>query len=64
MTSQEVRRLRRRQQWTQVEFARRLGVTPRTVGRWEQDTVTVPAGVVRLIKYVISDATIPRGGKR
>jgi len=64
MTAQAIRRLRHAQGWTQVELAHRLDVTPRTVGRWEQGTTAVPAQVVRLLRYLVADPTIPRGGTR
>jgi transcriptional regulator with XRE-family HTH domain len=63
-TGQTLRRLRRAQGWTQHELARRLAVTPRTVGRWEQGSVIPPERVARLLRYVVADPTIPRGGKR
>jgi DNA-binding transcriptional regulator YiaG len=55
MTPARLRRLRQHQRWTQVVLARHLGVTERTVARWEAGQTRVPEPVARLILCVVAD---------
>jgi transcriptional regulator with XRE-family HTH domain len=55
MTGAEVRDIRRRCGWRQVDLAERLGVHVITVSRWERDRVAIPEPTARLI-LMIADA--------
>lgn len=46
MTSSEVKDARRNLGWSVEIFADELGVSPRTVRRWEKGTATPPPGAV------------------
>lgn len=50
MAGSEVRRLRHALRLTQVEFAKKLGVNPRTINRYELDYFGQPAYILRKLE--------------
>ena len=54
MTGKELRTIRDKLGWTQVQLAEVLGVTPNTVARWERDEVRIREPIARLIQSVYS----------
>jgi transcriptional regulator with XRE-family HTH domain len=50
----ELRAIRDKLRWTQVQLAEVLGVTPNTVARWERDEVEIREPMARLIQSVYS----------
>jgi len=56
MTKTELRQRRRQAEMTQGELARRMGVSPTTVSRWERGTRRLPQWAQVLFTYVEADA--------
>lgn len=54
MNGKELRAIRDKHGWTQVQLAEKLGVTPNTVARWERDEVGIREPMARLIQSVYS----------
>ena len=54
MNGKELRTIRDKHGWTQVQLAEKLGVTPNTVARWERDEVGIREPMARLIQSVHS----------
>lgn len=54
-SSEKVVELRKRYGETQENFARRLRVSIDTLQNWEQDRVTVPPPICKLLDYVEGD---------
>ena len=54
MSGKELRAIRDKLGWTQVQLAEALGVTPNTVARWERDEVGIREPMARLIQTVYS----------
>ena len=54
MSGKELRAIRDKLGWTQVQLAEALGVTPNTVARWERDEVGIREPMARLIQSVYS----------
>jgi transcriptional regulator with XRE-family HTH domain len=52
MKGAEVRRVRKEFGDTQREFAKRVGVNPNTVARWERDEVVVGSTAAILIRLL------------
>ncbi len=52
MKGKELRTIRKRLGWTQVELARAVGVAPNTVARWERDEMPMGEPASRLIKSI------------
>ncbi len=52
MRGEELRRIRDRLKWTQVQLAEAVGVTPNSVARWERNEVPIQEPVARLIKVI------------
>jgi DNA-binding transcriptional regulator YiaG len=50
MTGDELKRIRRRLKFTQVQFAEHIGVTSNTVARWERNEVTITEPMAKLIR--------------
>lgn len=53
MTSEEFGAIRRRVQWTQVQVATFFDVQERTVSRWENGKMPVPAPVAMLFRLIV-----------
>ena len=54
MSGKELRAIRDKLGWTQVQLAEVLGITPNTVARWERDEVGIREPMARLIQTVYS----------
>jgi DNA-binding transcriptional regulator YiaG len=50
MTASDMKHRRRALELTQTDLAKRLGVHPMTVSRWERGTVSIPEPVSHLLK--------------
>ncbi len=50
MTAPQLKRLRAKLGLDQVELARRLGVHPMTVSRWERGVIHIPKATAELLK--------------
>jgi len=59
VTGRQVKRIREALGWTQYEFARRLGVHPVTVAKWETDAQGMRGPAVRLIALLAKSTTVP-----
>lgn len=64
MTGDELKRIRQRLKFTQVQFAEHIGVTSNTVARWERDEVTITEPMVRLIRLLTKPAIRPDASTR
>ena len=62
MTGKELRAIRDRLQWTQVQLAEAVGVTSNTIARWERDEIGIKEPIARYIKTVIA-GTKKTGGE-
>ena len=62
MTGKQLRNMRNKLKWTQVEYAKAVGVTPNTIARWERDEVSISEPMARLIRSI--HAQEKRKGKR
>ena len=52
MKGKEIRSIRKRLGWTQVNLAAAVGVAPNTVARWERDELSISEPVSRLIRSI------------
>jgi transcriptional regulator with XRE-family HTH domain len=52
MKGKELRSIRNKLRWTQVEMATALRVTPNTVARWERDERAISEPIAKLIETV------------
>ena len=52
MTGKELRVLRKKLGWTQVELAKHLGITGNTVARWERSEIAIRDSMARLIRLI------------
>jgi len=69
MTNQRLRTARRQLGWTQREMAAALGVTVRTLSRWECGGARVHATAARFIAHLVGEHApapqrVKRGGHR
>jgi transcriptional regulator with XRE-family HTH domain len=55
MKGKELRAIRKKIGWTQVEMAAALRVTANTVARWERDERTISEAMAKLIQTVYAD---------
>ncbi len=56
MTGRQLRQLRHRLGLTQVQLAARVGVTERTVIRWERDHVRITAPMAKLLQMLATSS--------
>jgi len=63
VTGRQVKRIREALGVTQYEFAKRLGVHPVTVAKWETDVQGMRGPAVRLIALLASTARVPSAKK-
>ena len=54
MTGKQLRDIRKRLRWTQVQLAKAVGVTSNTVARWERNEVGIGEPIARFIQTVIA----------
>ncbi|MGH7271546.1 MAG: type II TA system antitoxin MqsA family protein, partial [Polyangiaceae bacterium] len=54
LTAAEVRYLRKYLGWSGADFARRMGVTPESVSRWENDREQMSAVADRLLRLMVA----------
>ena len=54
MRGKELRLIRKRLGWTQVDMAKAVGVDPNTVARWERDEIAISEPVARLIRTTVA----------
>lgn len=59
MTGRTLRATRRRLGWTQRRLAAELGVTIRSVSRWETDAVPMPPAMAKLLGYLAAEHAAP-----
>ncbi len=52
MTGKQLRKIRDRLKWTQVQLAEAVGVTSNTVARWERGEVPIREPMAKLILTV------------
>jgi len=52
MKGKELRTIRDKLDWTQVQLAKALEVTPNTVARWERDERTITNAMAKFIETV------------
>jgi len=52
MTGKQLRNVREKVGWTQVEMAKQLRVAPNTVARWERDERSISKPMAKLIEAV------------
>ncbi|WP_425163852.1 helix-turn-helix domain-containing protein [Candidatus Binatus sp.] len=62
MNAKELKRCREKLGLSQVELAKKVGVHPMTVSRWQRGMVPVPEPAARLLALLVS--TQSRRGKR
>ena len=64
VTGEELRRIRKRLGWTQVQLADRVGVVANTVARWERNEVPIQEPAARLIRLLAAgDVKAKRGAR-
>lgn len=56
----ELQKLRRKAKLKSIEFSKFVGVTDRSVRRWESGEVPTPAYILKLIKYYIKYGDIDK----
>jgi DNA-binding transcriptional regulator YiaG len=61
MTASDMKHRRRALELTQTDLAKRLGVHPMTVSRWERGTVSIPEPVSHLLKIWVKAANSAAG---
>src|SRR6267143_454162 len=64
VTSDELKRLRKRMGMTQAELAAALGVWQVTVGRWETGTRSISEPTARLIERIAKEVKAKKPTKR
>ena len=64
MTGEELRRIRKRLGWTQVQLADRVGVVANTVARWERNEVPIQEPAARLIRLLAAGEVKAKRGAR
>jgi len=52
MNGTELRRIRKRLDWTQAQLAVEVGVTTNTVARWERDEMGIREPAAKLIRTI------------
>jgi transcriptional regulator with XRE-family HTH domain len=62
MRGKELRAIRQKLGWTQVRFAKAIGVTSNTVARWERDELAIREPTVKLAKMIHAAHTTKKGG--
>jgi transcriptional regulator with XRE-family HTH domain len=52
MSGKELKKIRRRLGWTQVQLAEAMNVTPNSVARWERDEVPIRESMATLARLL------------
>ena len=52
MNGDQLRKIRKKLDWTQVELAKKVGVTVTTLARWERNEVGISEPISRFIKMI------------
>jgi DNA-binding transcriptional regulator YiaG len=55
MNGKELRAIRDKLDWTQVQMATALEVTPNTVARWERDERTITKAMAKFIETIYAN---------
>jgi len=60
MDGSQLKRIRDKLDWTQVEMAEEVGVTETTLARWERGEVSISEPIGRLIRRILIEQTAKR----
>jgi transcriptional regulator with XRE-family HTH domain len=52
MKGKELRLIRDRLKWTQMELAKAVGITSNTIARYERDELSIPEPTARLVRSI------------